>query len=202
MEGKLLPFPQDHREDGATFLVDRIQPIPEDACGDLIGLYFEDDDEVQAAAEQDDDNYDCLVRIYLGENESQKQQSETYESLRNFPLRLNMIYALGILKADRITQAEPWEPQMMGEMKKLPLATEMAIGLAIIQWQAKVDGMDCEFVLGGAASNGIGGVRLVRLPQSRPVHLWMLDFDKTSTIHFTPEDVDRKLVLTFLGNDP
>ena len=100
-------------------------------------------------------------------------------------------------------------------MPKQPLVTEMAIGLAIIHWQAKVDGMGCEFVLGGAANNGSDDRRLdvrlyiedtapcnVLLPKSRPVHLWMLDFDKASTVQLTPEDVDRKLVPAFLGNDP
>lgn len=36
----------------------------------------------------------------------------------------------------------------------------------------------------------------------RPLHLWMLDFDKATTIEFTEHNVDKKLVPAFLGNDP
>ena len=198
-------LPEGHCEDGARFLVDRIQPISEDGCQDLIGLYFDGDEAEQSFAEQDDDNYDCLIRVYFGENESEQQKSEPYKSTRNFPLRLNMIYERDILKAEKIPQPRWYDRH------NLPLVTEMAIGLATIHWQAKVDGMGCEFVLGSAPSNGIGNVPIyikdaapyeVRLPRLRPVHLWMLDFDKASNFSFTPDDVDKKLVPAFLGNDP
>ena len=54
-------------------------------------MYFDKDEEIQQEAKDDPDNKDCLVRIYLGERESIRQQSESYDTLRNFPLRLNMM---------------------------------------------------------------------------------------------------------------
>ena len=36
----------------------------------------------------------------------------------------------------------------------------------------------------------------------RALHLWMLDFDKATTIELTEHDVDKRLVPAFLGNDP
>lgn len=36
----------------------------------------------------------------------------------------------------------------------------------------------------------------------RSTHVWVLDFDKATTIDFTANDVDKKLVPAFLGNDP
>lgn len=59
------------------------------------------------------------------------QRSGSYDSLRNFPLRLNMIEEL--------------------QLNASALAAEMAIGLAILHWQTQVDGMDTELVLGSAS---------------------------------------------------
>lgn len=59
------------------------------------------------------------------------QRSGWYDSLRNFPLRLDMIEEL--------------------QLNASALAAEMAIGLAILHWQTQVDGMDTELVLGSAS---------------------------------------------------
>ena len=40
------------------------------------------------------------------------------------------------------------------EVEVSELANEMAIDLAILHWQAQVDGMDVEFVLGSSANVG------------------------------------------------
>jgi len=189
----LQRFPQDHRRPGAVFLVDRILPLPQQMREELIRLYFEDSEEGQEEAIKDEENQACLVRVYLGERETLKQQSEPYDSLRNFPMRLNMIEELGL--------------------EKSALAAEMAMGLAIIHWQAQVDGMDTEFVLGSAAEKPLEeseGYTKDTPPREvyatnfkrRPIHMWMLDFDKATPITFTNEDVDKKLVPAFLGNDP
>lgn len=93
------------------------------------------------------------------------------------------------------------------------LAAEMAIGLAILHWEAQVDGMDTEFVLGSAATmeskqgeayEGGAVPHSVQYLDSerRSIHLWMLDFDKASRIELTSKDIDRKLVPAYLGNDP
>ncbi|MCJ1461502.1 hypothetical protein MMC07_000099 [Pseudocyphellaria aurata] len=192
-------FPKSHRETGAAFQVDRILPLSQPIREALIKVYFEDSDEIQEEAKNDVDNKDCLVRIYLGENETPKQESECYDSLRNFPLRLNMIEDL--------------------DLDKIVLATEMAIALAVIHWEAQVDAMDAEFVLGSAAETPserrrpyAADKQFVELPppsevhtfqfNERSIHLWVLDFDKATPIELTANDVDKKLVPAFLGNDP
>lgn len=86
----------------------------------------------------------------------------------------------------------------------------MAIGLAILHWQAQVDGMDTGFVLGGdAPKNGaitfddfkkMGPVdRAECFMGRRRIHLWKLDFDKARSISLSKGDADRKLVPAFRG---
>ncbi|KAI4129319.1 MAG: hypothetical protein LQ341_006582, partial [Variospora aurantia] len=79
---------------------------------------------------------------------------------------------------------------------------------------ARVDGMDVEFVLGSSATRGLEKHRGYADKSAKPhtvkainfkrrrMHLWMFDFDKASTIEWTEEDVKKKLVPAFLGNDP
>lgn len=160
----------------------------------MIQPYFDEDEKVQQEARHDLDNEDCLVRIYLGERETVTQQSDVYYTVRDFLFRLNMMEDLDIDTED--------------------LASEMAIGLAIIRWQAEVDGMDTEFVLGSSAAwehhRRLGYVGKSAKPhrmeatycKPRSIHMWMLDFDKATTIDLTIHDANMKLVPAFLGNDP
>ena len=184
-------FPPSHRAPGAVFGVDRIFPVPSSVREALIDLYF--DDEIKQKAKHDEENEPCLIRIYLGENE---KGTERYDSLRNFPMRLNMIKNLGL---DRTI-----------------LADEMAIALATIHWQAQIDAMDAEFVLGSARPTPLVKRRRTQhLPNNesphdynhisftyRPIHIWTLDFDKSHRIDLTTADVKKYLVPAFLGNDP
>lgn len=200
-DANLKHFPRSHRARGAAIQMDRILPLPKQIREALIELYFNDSEAIQEQAKNDEENIDCLIRIYLGENETPKQAIGCYDSLRNFPMRLNMIEDL---KLDKVT-----------------LATKIAIALAVIHWQAQVDGMDIEFVLGSAAATSperrrasyLGDILSTDLPPStevhrpiyfneRPIHCWVLDFDKASPIQLTAYDVDKKLVPAFLGNDP
>ena len=193
-EANLDRFPQEHRTPAAVFSVDRILPLPEVTRNAMIDMYFSEEDGVQEEARNSLENKHCLVRLYLGENETDEEQSGSYDSLLNFPLKLNMMEDLELAVED--------------------LAVEMAIGLAVIHWQARIDGMDTEFVLGSSAERPRERFKGVttrgRPPQeihdadfkSRSTHLWLLDFDKASEISFTKEDVDKKLVPAFLGNDP
>lgn len=200
-EPHLDRFPRSHRTRSAVFQMDRILPLPQPVREALIDLYFDENEEIQEEAKNDVDNKDCLIRIYLGEIETPKQASGCYDSLRNFPMRLNMIEDL--------------------KMDKFALATKMAIALAVIHWQAKIDGMDIEFVLGSAATTSFdsrrkfftGSTLSEDLPPptevlwpvyftERKTHCWVLDFDKASHIKLTANDVDKKLVPAFLGNDP
>ncbi|MCJ1413014.1 hypothetical protein MMC19_007115 [Ptychographa xylographoides] len=195
-EKNLTKFPDTHRELGAAFRFDRILPLPRQTREALIKLYFDDEEDIQEAARNDEDNKHCLVRIYLGENE---QDEEFYNSLQNFPMYLNMIEEVGL--------------------DKTALAIEMAIALAIIHWQAQVDAMDSEFVLGSTAATLSNrrrpflpgkGTKVLPRPQEirtidfteRSTHVWVLDFDKANSIELTESDVNEKLVPAFLGNDP
>ncbi|KAF6225579.1 hypothetical protein HO133_009579 [Letharia lupina] len=154
-------FPASHREIGAAF------------------QYF--DDEIREEARNDKENEACLIRIYLGENET---GNEDYHSLRNFPMRLSMVKKL--------------------DLDKTLLADEMAIALAIIHWQAQVDAMDAEFVLRKCSSNAKPHeVDVLPLEfNKRSINVWVLDFDKSSRIELTSNDVDKYLVPALIGNDP
>ena len=185
-------FPADRRLEQPTFVATRIQPLPKLVREVLIELYFADDGEIQQEAKDDPDNKDCLVRLYMGEREGIRQRNTGYESLRNFELRLNMMEDL--------------------DLNIKGLAVEIAIGLAILHWRARIDGMDTEFVLGSSRwatrdetsdsaneqEKGGEGSDF----QRREIHLWMLDFDKASEITFTKDAIDKQLVPAFLGNDP
>ena len=187
-------FPEDHRTKQPLFMVDKILPLPRNIREDLIKLYFDQDEAVQKEAQDNEENKHCLIRVYLGERTSQSHQSQEYDTLRNFPLRLDMMEELNL----DISQ----------------LAAEMAIGLATLHWEACVDGMDTEFVIGSSATWDMERPRPYDDVKSRPhnvktinfkrraLHLWMLDFDKATTTELTEYDVDKKLVPAFLGNDP
>ena len=187
-------FPENHRTKQPLFMVDKILPLPRKVREDLIKLYFDQDEAVQKEARDNEENKDCLVRVYLGERTSHGHHSQEYDTLRNFPLRLDMMEDLDL----EISQ----------------LATEMAIGLATLHWEACVDGMDTEFVIGSAATWDLERPKPYDDEESPPhlvkainfkrraLHLWMLDFDKATKIKLTEHDVDKKLVPAFLGNDP
>lgn len=92
----LPSFPAGYRSTQPVFIVDRILQLPQRTRNDLIQEYFDQDEQAQQEAKDHPDNTDCLARIYLGERESDKQKSDFYDSLRNFPLRLNMIKDLKV----------------------------------------------------------------------------------------------------------
>lgn len=185
-------FPSSHRTKQAIFEVDRIMPLPQSTRELLIKAYFDNDIDSQSRAMSDPDNQDCLVRPYLGERETPEQQNTPHTSLRNFELRLNML------------------EEMKYNIK--PLAKTMAIGLAVLHWEAQLDAMDTEFVLGSSAAESLqpGYADTTAAPQKIPkidftqrtTQMWMLDFDKATTFDLREGDVRGKLVPAFLGNDP
>lgn len=84
-------------------------------------------------------------------------------------------------------------------LDKLALGKEMAIALAVVYWQAPIDAMDVEFVLGSAAATlserrraydtdpGFGVFPPpcdVDWPDfnKRSISIWGLDFDKATPI--------------------
>ncbi|KAL6715454.1 hypothetical protein ACLMJK_006415 [Lecanora helva] len=194
----LSRFPSAHKDPGAAFEMDKILPIPQVYRELLINTYFDEASEIREEAKNDEGNQHCLIRIYLGERETEEQMQCAYDSLENFPMRLNMV------------------EHFMAEDKSV-FAGEMALALSIIHWQAQIDGMDCEYVVGGSISPP--EKRRLELNHSnpiipqfhdheigtfnhRPLHLWVLDFDKASPFQLTEEDVDRRLIPGFVGNDP
>ena len=198
-EAYIERYPATHRATGAAFVVDKIPSLTREQREELIDRYFDEDEKVREEAKGDECNRHCLVRIYLGENESEEQSTEAYNSLENFPMRLNMVEDCS--------------------QDKDVLAAEIAIALAMIHWQAQIDAMDTEFVLGSSSgtlperrepvtfdddSIELPGPRNVdvRMFKRRELNPWVLDFDKASRIQLTEEDVDKRLVPAFLGNDP
>ncbi|KAI4179526.1 MAG: hypothetical protein LQ346_007174 [Caloplaca aetnensis] len=187
------------------FAVERIPPVAKAARDVLVDLYFEHGyDEAKEEAKRDEENEDCLVRVYLGEREADTTVSynRNESTLRNFPMRL-----------DR------WE-DAVGRDGVRVLARQMAVGMAVLHWRAKVDGMDVEFVLGGPSPTTRqppvvrgydeltrGPRRVIPIIGSTPtaqkaVEMWILDFDKASPVGLTENDVKKRLVPAFLGNDP
>lgn len=172
-------------------------PIPKAEREELIDRYFEQDEEAKEKAKNDQSNESCLIGVYLGENELEKQAEEPYDNLENFPMRLNML-----------------EEHLQEDTSIL--ATEMAIALAVLHWQAQVDGQDCEFVLGSSIA-GMADRRAplqfgpdsrpqevvaTRLFNKREISLWVLNFDKAVETELSIQDVHTRLVNAFFGNDP
>ncbi|MCJ1307149.1 hypothetical protein MMC25_000795 [Agyrium rufum] len=188
-----LCFPPKHQKHGAVFTVDKIPSLPFKVRQALIEMYFGDTSWEEAM--RSPENEDCLARAYLGARRSSPSEFDgMWDSLWNFPLKLDMMDEL--------------------ELDTHNLAIELAIALAAIHWKARVDGMDPEIVLGGAATRDSEGAKAfvpeyltipqeVRFPQAnaRPTHLWVLDFDKAATIELTRKDAKKQLVPAFLGND-
>ncbi|KAJ5123998.1 uncharacterized protein N7515_007823 [Penicillium bovifimosum] len=160
-------FPAD-TQPGYLFQVQRIWPLPRPAREALIRLYFPR--KMRRLAYNHPANKACLVRPYLGLRREQRLLPSMPFSLQNFPLYLDQVEEL--------------------RLDAVQLSEEMAIGLAIIHWEACLDGMDMEFVLGRATTDGelptvvenFGAVEPFSVPagdtKGRQVHLWMLDFDK------------------------
>lgn len=169
--------------------MDRILPLPQHTREALIDRYFPKNLRQQAKASVE--NRACIVRPYFG---MVKPTDTIPDNLWYFPM-----YA--------------------DEMDKLRLDTqdlvrEMAMGLAIIQWEACIYGDDIEFVLGTARAERPNrpttfedepprNVHMYDLT-NRPTHLWMFDFDKTDifSMDMDPNALIQRLVTAVTGNDP
>ncbi|QQK48080.1 P-loop containing nucleoside triphosphate hydrolase protein [Penicillium digitatum] len=127
----LSRFPDDTQA-GYLFQVQRIFPLPKPSREALIGLYFPK--EIHLSAYEDPDNKACLIRPYLGQRRGKWEFSSPALSLQNVALYLDQIEEL--------------------QLEAIQFSKEMAIGLAIVHWKACLDGMDMEFVLGSATTNG------------------------------------------------
>ena len=144
-------------------------------------------------ARTDPENRDCLIRIYLGlRRRSMTAPTEKF-SLRNFEADLSIL-------DDVIPD-------------KNHHATAMAVALACMHWDAKVDGADVEFVLGAAPEkHTLTASEIAAFPPRtrslymktrlrRVVHLWLLDFNQVGTITMDDDGVTKALS-AFWQNDP
>ncbi|OJJ05164.1 hypothetical protein ASPVEDRAFT_31571 [Aspergillus versicolor CBS 583.65] len=131
-------------------------------------------------------NRDCLIRPYLGRRRHHTKRASRFQafSLRNYPLHVDQMEELGISESDITGYAQ-----------------SMAEALAVMHWDAEVDGNDVEFVL--AAPNDAKTTVLQRewsnvLGQHS---IWLLDFDLVRTMDMEEQGV-QQAVKAFLNNDP
>ncbi|TKX27502.1 zinc finger domain-containing protein 1 [Elsinoe australis] len=137
----------------------------------------------------------CLARVYLGD----RRRRSRFFSLSNFNLTVDRIEALG-LDAERFAYS-------LGE------------GLAVINWQAEIDGADVEWVLGSKASSGSSDVplsmeQLLTLPpctdtteqtnggnlKSLMSDIFLLDFNRCKKITMDYQGVNQ-IVKAFFNNN-
>lgn len=186
-------FPEQDNERGFLFQVQRILPLPEDSRTALVRNYFPT--QAQTSALEDPENKACLVRPYLGKRRSKRELDNPQDTLRNYPLYMDQLEDMG---------ADIFQ-----------FAKEMAIGLAIVHWQAGLDGMDMEFAIGSATMDTDLPAVVPRFKRVKPfcvpagdfkrrqTHLWMLDFDRAQKLDFERWKVARKHMVTAVTeNDP
>jgi len=177
------------REPTDLLQMELIPPLPKLVREALITQYCPPEQTAQARA--DPKNEHCLIRVYLGRRRSFTPRGEF--SLRNFEADLTI---LDELKLDQNSYARA-----------------MATALAIMHWNAKTDAADVEFVLGSPPSTlFLSAAEITALPprtntethlasKQRAVHLWLLDFNRCSTITMDAAGV-AKAVRAFWENDP
>ncbi|EXJ70599.1 uncharacterized protein A1O5_06669 [Cladophialophora psammophila CBS 110553] len=193
----LSRFPEGDQTIAAVFYVERILPVPALTREALIRQFYQEDRHIQHDVFSNPPDKDCLVRVYFGANNPNTTLYNSTDTLRNFPLYLDQAKMIGL--------------------DVNAFAEEMAMGLAILHWQAQVDAQDTEFVIGSSTSKPFSleylGDEPTEIPVSsgddftqRETHLWMLDYDKSSNINLDAEDpsseVVRKCLVAVTGNDP
>ncbi|KAJ5888170.1 hypothetical protein N7495_008211 [Penicillium taxi] len=170
-----------------------IPRVPYSSREALIRLYFPK--KLSYSALQTPYNNACIIRLYLGQRRTERELPNLALNLEKFPLYLDQVEELQLDAAE--------------------FSKEMAVGLAIIHWEACMDGMDVEFVLGSEASfsdlplvlENFKGVEPFKIPsrdfERRQIHLWMLDFDKAGKLNFQDWKSSRdKMAIAVTGNDP
>lgn len=193
----LSSFPEADRTKAAVFYLDRILPVSEITRVALVSKFFLTDAQSQRIVLKNTDNQDCLIRLYFGKHKPDDGMYTTEDTLRNFPLYLD--------------QAKVIKIDING------YATQMAIGLAILHWEAQIDAADTEFVIGTSTTRVFGlhytSHQSMAPPTStvdnitqRETQLWMLDYDKCTKVSFNTPDLDKDVVhpyyVAVTGNDP
>ena len=177
---------------------ERIPPLPQVVRHTLIDLYFppSQPQSRKQEARKSATNNACLAQLYLGKHRDPNRRPSTFFTLVNFNLHLDQMEELGL--------------------DTNYFATEMAKTLALLHWVAKIDVDDVKFVLAGASINiniqAPTSEQVAKVPpnsstissarfQRRPTHMWLLDFNRCSTISMDEEGVDA-VVKAFYKNDP
>ncbi|EXJ64562.1 hypothetical protein A1O7_00898 [Cladophialophora yegresii CBS 114405] len=193
----LKQFPKGDRTRAAAFHIDRILPVPQRTRMALVREFYQDSRRTQHSVLSNQANKDCLIRVYLGSNNPSTQAYDVTTTLRNFPLYLDQAKLIGL---DITAYAE-----------------EMAIGFAILHWQAQIDAADTEFVIGSSTSTTFRTTypdHDARPPPTstvddfthRETQMWMLDYDKCTKVDLDAKDaasaVVNKYLVAVTGNDP
>lgn len=187
-------FPEDDRTKAAIFHLDHILPVPLETRHALVKAFFHQDENLQSDILNEPRNRDCLIRLYFGANAPQNCfPYDRSDTLRNFPLYLDHAKMIGI--------------DVDG------LAQDMAIGLAMLHWDAQIDAQDTEFVIGSSTNNVYGVVyknHSSSLPPisttddftHREIQMWMLDFDKCTRTDLDSDMTVKRYLVAVTGNDP
>ncbi|MCJ1392812.1 hypothetical protein MMC18_005683 [Xylographa bjoerkii] len=121
-------FPPGHQTPPTRVLcLERIPPLSKQTREHLIDTFCLV--QSRAGAKSSAGNADCIARLYLGRRRRPSGRPQRFFSLRNFSLHLDMVEELGL-------DVEA-------------CAAQMARGLAVCHWRARVDANDVEFVPGG-----------------------------------------------------
>ncbi|KAH8750479.1 hypothetical protein BGZ57DRAFT_775359 [Hyaloscypha finlandica] len=170
---------------------DHILPLPERIRETLIEKYC--DERVKDEARSNPHNKDCLARVYLGkpdtttsnEHRDPANSRPRFFTLRNFPMYYARLLDMRF-DCDKIAQC-------------------MGRALAVLHWEAGVDGRDVEFVLGSSSVKDPEYHFATAENQEdfyhRSIQLWMLDFNLVQEISRDSAGVDQA-VHAWRTNDP
>ena len=182
---KRTPYPDKQRLN--ILVAERILPLPKVVRLCLMDAFCHED--LKEIALHDHGNKDALARVYLGTRRpAVPHPTEIF--LRNFELTLD--------KIDRL------------KLPKLEYAQYIAEALAVIHWEAEIDGRDIEFVLGGSPTVLKDyTVKCDTQPQDtemscnfqrREVKLWVLDFNQCRPMTMDASGC-QKAAAAFWDND-
>ncbi|KAK4195452.1 hypothetical protein QBC40DRAFT_269291 [Triangularia verruculosa] len=179
-----FPFPS------MALITERIPPIPTTMRNALIERYCPP--VLQQKAKALPANKDCLARVYLGRRRRPGAPLPPNFTLRNFNFCLDQLIECGL----------PVEAY----------ARTMGRCLAVMHWEARIDGYDVEFVLGGDRQTDTDGATAMGVfgQLERRICMWVLDFnlcnrlvkDDDAFLLENEEAVIAQLVLGFFENDP
>ena len=198
-------FPEAYQAPSALYFTQRILPLPTVVRHALIDEYFPD--ALKLKAKIDIGNKNCLIRLYLGKRRDLTRQKPVRATLLNYNLHLDQMEDL--------------------KLNTSFFAAIMGRGLAIMHWEAKIDGEDVEFVLGCSPPIAMEPMSLsakelesLGKPTSltppafdrKVIGMWLLDFNRCNRIPVRGNTVEESMILrrravglaisAFYKNDP